>query len=487
MITRYCRILLLCTVTLALSACGQEERPDPAESAKQPALLANQSWPNVLLITIDSLRPDHLHCYGYPKQTSPRIDELAAGGAIFETAISNSSWSLPSHASILTSLTASIHGCLDSRSQLPGRQNTLAEELKSAGYTTAAFVSNPFLHPIFGLAQGFDRYAGSRSLQAGDGSYDPSVPTSPIIVAACKDWLTNAAKRPFVMFVNFNDANFDYTPPPPFDTRFDSDYTGTLTGKGFLTNPKITPDMPPRDLEHLKALYDGEIAWVDQHVGMLLDAFREAKLLDSTIVILTSSHGTAFFEHGLKGHRNALFDEVVRVPLIIRYPAQVPVGQRYPQQARGIDLFPTITALLGMPDPGLMGRSLTPVFVGQPLELPTRGKETAISDVRVYGHDLQMYRQPERKTIHDLTVKNDMVFDLIADPGELRLITDRESPTVRGASYDKKWSQEIYLPAFEAFKIPAVKLDQLPPPVIRRLLALGYLDGELPPPTPREP
>jgi arylsulfatase A-like enzyme len=465
---RLCRIAAACTAALLLIGCGQEDRPDSAEQAKQPAVFASRDWPNVLLITLDSVRADHVHCYGYPRETSPRIDQLAAEGALFEATISASPWSLPTHASIFTSLAASIHGCQDAHHRLPAPDVTLAELLKTTGFATVGVVSTPYLYPVFGLAQGFDDYVDC-------GSPSDGQDTSPAVVAAAQEWLQHNTRRPFFMFVNFWDANFDYTPPPPFDTQFDPDYTGDLTGAAFLTDPRINPDMPRRDLDHLIALYDGEIAWVDQHVGMILDTFKAADLLDSTIVIVTSSHGTAFFEHGRKGHRNSLYDEVIRVPLVIRYLARVPAGQRYQEQARSIDLFPTITDLLGMPPLDAMGRSLAPLFVGKTIDV--RGKETAISELSAPGHTLAAFRQPERKTIFSYEANRGVVYDLVADPGELAALTDPQSPTVQAARADTTWSRTIFLKAFESRYPKPPRIDELPAAVLQRLDALGYVDG----------
>lgn len=478
---RLCQLFIFCIVFLFVTGCGQEDRPDPAEEAKQPAVLADRNWPNVLLITIDSLRPDHLHCYGYPKETSPRIDRFAAEGALFEAAISSSSWTLPAHASMFTGLAASVHGCTDARHQLPGSHSTLTKRLKNTGFVTIGAVSSPFLTPVSGLAQGFDKYIDCTTPLSSDDLEKTRGATSPTIVTVIQGWLHQNTQRPFFMFINFWDAHFDYTPPPPFDTKFDPDYVGNITGEQFLTDPKINPDMPERDLEHLQALYDGEIAWVDTHFGIILDMLKAADLLDSTIVILTSGHGTAFFEHDLKGHRNSLYDEVIRVPLIIRYPDRVPAGKRYKQQARGMDLLPTITDLLGMPTPNLMGRSLAPLFVDRSIEI--RGKETAISELTVHGHSLRSFRQPDRKTIFYVDRDRGMVFDLVADPGELAALADPESPTVQGAHADTTWSRG-FLKAFRQRYPRAPEIPELPARVREQLSALGYVDGEPPAPAP---
>lgn len=480
MTDRLRRLAAISIAALLQTGCGKEDRPEPAEQLKPPAVLADRNWPNVLLITIDSLRADHLHCYGYARETSPQIDRLAAEGALFEATIAAAPWSLPTHASIFTGLAASIHGCQDVKHRLPASHVTLAELLKNTGYATAGFVSSPYLHPVFGLSEGFDDYVDCGSASAGRGK---PTPTSPALVAAAREWLQKNTRRPFLMFVNFWDAHFDYTPPPPFDTRFDPDYEGGISGERFLDDLRINPDMPQRDLDHLVALYDGEIAWVDQHVGQLLDAFKAAGLLDSTMVVLTSSHGTAFFEHRLKGHRQSLYDEVIRVPLVMRFPARIPAKRRYSEQARSIDLLPTVTGLLGMPSLNVMGRSLAPLFVGKTIDV--RGtKETAISELSLPGLTLAAYRRPERKTIFNLEMNRGMVYDLVADPGELAALSDPKSRTVQAARADTTWSQRYFLKEYSSRYPPPSEIDQLPAPVLDRLNALGYIDGLPPAPGP---
>lgn len=493
MTVRVSRITPICIAVLVLAGCGQEDRPDPAEAAKRPALLADRTWPNVLLISIDSLRPDHLHCYGYPKETSPHLDQLAREGARFENVISSSSWSLPAHGCMFTGLVDSIHGCTDASRRVRGVHYTLAERLKDVGYATAGFFSGPYLHPAFGLAQGFETYvdcmsypepndqsadASGTAEDAASGETDGRDVTSPKIVEEVRGWLEDNTRRPFFMFVHMWDVHFDYTPPPPYDTRFDPDYTGKLTGVRFLSDPRINPEMPQRDLEHLLGLYDGEIAWTDEHFGQIVDEFRTRELLNSTIVIVTSGHGTAFFEHELKGHRNSLYDEVVRIPLIIRYPARILPEQRYEQQVRMIDLLPTVIDMLGMPSANLlMGQTLAPLFAGG----STERDEPAISELLVPKHKLRSFRRPDRKTLWRILPDTGTVYDLSADPGELAPLqeNDRSSPTAKAARADVYWSRKFLKSFRERYPQPP-KTAELPAELVQKLQSL-VSDHAVPP------
>lgn len=476
------RVPLAIALSLTVSfypGCGKEDRPDQADAAKRPPVLANRNWPNVLLITLDAVRVDHLHCFGYDRTTSPHIDALAAEGAIFESCISAAPWSLPSHASLLTGMAGTIHGVMEVDKKLSGRGFTMPKSLKNAGYQTAAIVSNPFLSAAFGLDAGFDQYLERLDPLADDEAALAVGATSSAVVRAAEDWLQATATRPFLLWVNFSDAMFDYTPPAPFDRKFDEDYSGWVTGRNFLNDPRIEPEMAKRDLERLISLYDGEIAWVDSQVGRLLDRFRANGLLDSTVVILTSSHGTAFFEHKMKGQRNAVYDELIRVPLIIRYPARVPPAQRYQEQCRTVDLFPTIADLIGMPVPGVMGRTLAPLFIGQTINIRVPN-ETAFSELRLYGQTMQAIRQPERKTVWFVESDSGQVFDLVADPGELVAVVDRDTPTVKGAKADTYWTRKIFFKEFEGQYPPAEDLPDLPTHILEKLNALGYVQGQLP-------
>jgi arylsulfatase A-like enzyme len=392
---------------------------------------------------------------------------------------------------MFTGLADSVHDCTDSDRRLDEQYYTLAERLKDAGYTTVGLFAGPYLHPVFGLNQGFDTYVdctwypqpSDEGVAAGGTMPSGAKPeaadrdiTNPKVVEEVQRWLRENTRRPFFMFVHLWDVHFDFIPPPPYQTMFDADYAGNITGERFLQDPRINEDMPKRDLEHLLALYDSEIAWTDEHFGKIFDEFDAAELLDSTLIILTADHGTAFFEHKLKGHRNSLFDEVIRIPLIIRYPERVPAGRRYRQQARMIDLLPTAVDLLGVPWDyrDLMGQSLAPLFAGG--KLPR--DDPAISELSSWGHELQSVRRLERKAIWDLVTNKGAIFDLRADPGELASLRDLEAPTVKAAKQDTQWSRGL-LDLFRQRYPPSPEISGLPVDLQEKLKSLGYVGDEM--------
>jgi arylsulfatase A-like enzyme len=476
------RLLWMGILVVVLAAGGaglylQLNRPAQAGASSVP--------PNVLLISIDMLRPDHLGCYGYSRPTSPHIDRLAEEGVLFENHISSSSWTLPAHAALFTSLYDSVHGCTDTDKKLADNVVTLAEKFAQAGYQTAGFFSGPYLHPAFGLGRGFEHYEDCTSYAAvlddtavDQWAMDPDVMrashrdiTSPRVYAAFKKWFDEHRGSKFFLFVHLWDPHFDFIPPPPYDTLFDPNYAGTVTGTDFFFDPNINADMPARDLEHLIALYDGEIAWTDSYVGKILDDFQQAGLLDHTVVALTSDHGTEFFEHGDKAHRKTLFDEVIRIPLLLRYPAQLGAGIHIHSQTRSIDVGPTLLELAGVSSAvPVMGRSLVPLALD-----PARPfNELAVSELFSVGHRIRSLRSLHWKFFDNQAGDQRFFVDLGADPGEHHLYGNLTKGA--GRELNKRYEAMVrVLDAWQARICPTTTPTNVPENVRRQLESLGYL------------
>lgn len=445
--------------------------------------------PNVILISIDTLRSDHLGTYGHVNDTSPRMDALGAEGAVFEECASSTSWTLPAHAAMLTGLSDLVHGCTDTNRTLAASRVTLAERLGAVGYETGGFWSGPYLHPTFGLGQGFDTWVDCTSYAAinnelaeNQGTIEGEEVwnranhdiTNPSVLKGATSWLQENGDERFFLFLHLWDCHFDFIPPAPYDTMFDPDYTGTMTGRNFFTNPDVNAGMDPRDLEHLKALYDGEIRWTDDHIGQLLDALEKQGLAENTLVVLTSDHGTAFFEHGQRAHRNGLYDELIHVPLIMRFPEAIPAGTRSNTQVRLIDVVPTILDLVGLPHPAdVMGRSLRPAFGGELEE----SVEPAVSELYTLGMEQRSYRRRDHKLIMDWANPADVrsfVVDLSNDPGEQSPLTSASLPVSQAALADRKvgfdWltSWQTALPADRS-------TSEIPEDILRQLQGFGYV------------
>lgn len=372
MIRRSPAPLALCLAVGLLAACGGDA-PDPP-----PAPL------NVLLVSLDTLRADHLDAYGYHRATAPRLRALAEQGVLFEDCVATANWTLPTHASLFTGLTALTHQVEEATDHLPEGCPTLVEPFQAAGYATAGFWSNPFLDPEFGYAKGFDTYARAfdeddmramvepkgepKGSTSGMRFPEPGPRTSDYFAEQTSELVTQRGleflgslpdAQPFFLFLHYNDIHSDYIPPAPHDRAFDPDYAGTLSPEDYPRHPDVSADMDPRDLAWIQALYDGEIRWVDEQLGRVFDALAESGRLDDTLVVVTADHGEGFFERGFKEHHYGLYRELLHVPFILHAPRALPAGRRVGATVSQADIAPTILDLAGLPElPGADGRSV---------------------------------------------------------------------------------------------------------------------------------
>lgn len=313
--------------------------------------------PNILLVSIDTMRRDHVSAYGYRRPTTPAIDRLAAEGALFENAWSTSSWTLPAHMSTFTGALPSTHQVEEETDRLPPGILTLAEHLRSNGFATAGFASHVFLGVPYGFARGFDVY---------DVHVDQRADA---VTRRAARWLARRPHRPFFLFVHYFDPHWSYDPPAEIARRFDPGYAGPAYGEleyllGF-SDPH-TP-LPPEIETRIFGLYDGEIRFADDQLGVLLDALRRDGVLDHTIVAVVSDHGEEFKDHGSFGHGGSLYAEVARVPMALRYPPRVRRGTRVRPPVSLADIPATLTGLAGVPVPEAFrreGSDLAPLLTG---------------------------------------------------------------------------------------------------------------------------
>ena len=424
-------------------------------------LAAAPDSPNVLLISIDTLRADHLSCYGYERPTSPAIDRIASEGVLFERLTAVSSWTLPTHMSLMTAVDPLVHGVLKDDRILALGVPTLSQRFLEAGYSTAGVVGGPYLNALYGFSRGFELYD---DYSVGDSLYGAShdVETSAATLERAAQWLerwaTAEPKRPFFLFVHFWDVHHDYQPPPPYDTLFQP--------------ASIAPEDGPERRARQIALYDGEIRYVDDHVGRLLEQVEAAGRRDDTIVAITADHGEELWQRGQRGHRSNLFDEVIHIPLIVRFPGRLPAGRRVTELVRQIDIAPTLLDLAGL-DPASVGgedsslpyaaRSFAELAKGEP-EGPTPGL-AAFADL----HDglVRAVGTQDRKYIVDR--EKPMFFRLDQDPGELENRLDDEPAAARGyAQLLDSWvaARKSSAGATEA---------ETPPEQLELLKSLGYI------------
>ena len=323
-------------VVSATAACSSSDTVAPVDFGV--------ARPNVVLISIDSLRADHLGTYGYERETSPNIDALAAEGVVFENTVSSSTWTLPAHMSMLSSLNSRVHGVIDDGKMLADAATLVSEVFQRNGWRTAAVVAAPYLNHQFGFAQGFDVY-DDETLFFANNSASHVGRTSLKTHQRALELLDDSGTEPFFLFLHYWDVHYDYIPTYPFQLMFDPDYEGDISTRRFERSAVINPDMDRRDLEHVVALYDGEIALVDMFLGRLFRQLKRRGLWNETMVIVTADHGDEFFEHGRKGHRKSLYRETLQIPLVIKFPASRWGGNRVAALSGVVDVAPTMLEL----------------------------------------------------------------------------------------------------------------------------------------------
>ncbi len=406
-----------------------------AERATRPSEDPTQ---NVLFITVDALRADHLSCYGYKRHTSPILDSLATRSMLFEQCFAQGSHNELSLGSIFTSLYPSMHAVRHSKNRvsvLPEEIDTMAECLRDAGLATSCLASSPYVRREWGLAQGFDRVeefhfgyldllAYRYLLRVGLAKEPNRVPWMPIprgelVVDRAIRELDRLRGEPFFLYVHLMDTHHPFAPPRPFQNLFRTPTSGAMDVHRFWASKwpvlkKLPSDqevLSRSDLQEIIDLYDGAVRYVDHHIGRLLSALDERQLRENTLIVVTANQGNEFLDHGNIFQRSMfLYDELIHVPLIMTIPSQ-PQGERIPEIVRHIDLLPTLLDVFGQRgSPQITGLSLLPMLTGAPPDtvLPAFSQ----------SHEFMSIRTREHKLMHDLGGEQGYCFDLVADPAE---------------------------------------------------------------------
>jgi arylsulfatase A-like enzyme len=348
----------------------------------------------IVLITVDTLRADHVGAYGAPEGATPILDHVARQGLRFETAISPTPLTLPSHSSLMTGLDPLEHGVHHNGSfRLPDDATTLAESLRAGGYASAAFIGALVLDRVFGLDQGFDVYDDQmRGRHAAGGGGWAERPADQVVSAAL-EWLESAPPR-FFLWVHLYDPHAFYEPPPPFDERFEP--------------------------------YAGEIAFADREIGRLLAKMGERFSLSDSLIVITSDHGESLGEHFEETHGLALYDATQHVPLIFAGRG-VPAGRVVETPVRLVDVAPTLLALAELPPlPETVGRDLTPWMRGGGGDPAPAYLETFATRLDLEMSPLLGLRSPRYKYVY---APEPELYDLEADPQELHNLAT-EQPRV---------------------------------------------------------
>jgi arylsulfatase A-like enzyme len=436
---------------LALGALAGNPPPPPAaRGAPTPAALG------CILISIDTLRADHLGAYGYGPPTSPNVDGFRRDAVLFSAAIAQAPSTLASHASMLTSLLVPQHGAsFKLGTGLAPEVTTLAEVLREHGIRTLSFNEGGQIAPPSGLGRGFNHY---RSALVGPGS--SSLASQAARAAA---WLRGHRGQPFFLFLHTYQVHHPYTPDARHLAMVEAAaYRGPLpAGETPLAvldaiNQGYLP-LARADLRHIVATYDAQIRAMDDGFGELLSFLKEQGLYDRTMIVFTSDHGEEFGEHGRVGwHSHTLYDELLRVPLLIKYPGNVDAGETVGRQVRVIDVPPTVLAAMAVAPPaGLQGLDLTPLARGR--REPAR---LAVSNLD--GGGVASVRTLRWKLV------GSHLFDLERDPGETRDVSARYGEI---AAYLGERRQAL-LAAAPSHAGPRVDLDA---EVTASLKSLGYV------------
>ncbi len=427
---------------------------------------------SALLVVVDTLRADHLGLYGYARRTSPALDAWAAGAAVFERAYSVSPWTLPAFGTLFTGRLPSHHMAgtfpRQPNGAAPGKKEfqrlsdavpTLAQLLAGQGLATGAILCNAFLHPRFGLDRGFDTYdfipCGPRDIRRADAAVD-----------AALGWLGEHGERPFFLVLHLFDPHVVYEPPEGFRGLFarwleerDDRVSDLKEIRGRLRRGE------PLDREFLAAAYDEEIAFVDQQLGRLFRSLDERGLGDRLLVVVTSDHGEEFFDHGGFEHGHTIYDELLRVPLLLGGPG-VRRG-RHGSPVGLADLFPTLLEGLGYAPPaGLAGTSLWPLLGGA--GGPDAEPRLLVAERTLYGPERRAAVRWPLKLAQDVRRGQLTLHDLAVDPGERRDLA-AERPDQAAALLAELEAALAGGPG----RSEAAELDDA---TVESLRALGYLD-----------
>lgn len=402
---------------------------------------------DIILISIDCLRPDHLGCYGYEKDTSPNIDNLAKEGIIFSKAISTSSWTLPAQISLFTSKYPLTHGVIGDGLSLGESDITLAEILKRNGFITAAFVGAPYMASDFGFNQGFDIYDDHTIYHESEDASHQDV-TSPRLNEAVLNWLGENYHLNFFLFIHYWDTHYEYIPPPPYKENFE--------------NP-----------------YDGEIRFIDEHIGMLTKKLKEMGIFDNSLIILTADHGDEFMEHSDMGHRHSLYQEVIHIPFILKLPSAQSsniLNNRIDDYVSIIDIMPTIIDVSGIALPKkLEGLSLCPLIYGKSgISRPEIYAELFYSRIGI--HQVSVIEERFKLIYYLDHPEREELFDLVRDPGEKDNLLKHESGEFRAV--EERLFEKIeprIKKAWGLLKQTTVRPEEYKKELRERLKSLGYI------------
>jgi choline-sulfatase len=437
MSTASTRFGLVC-VLLGLTGC----RPAPKAVTGGPEETVRLRPLNVVVVTVDTLRADHLRCYGYPNIETPTFDALAARGVLFESATAQTPLTPPSHASIFTGQNPNVHKVRNTGGfVLQSSAHPLARLLQEQGWDTAAFIGSAVLKKLFGFGNGFAVYDDEmpRPGKKNEVREDPERKAE-VVVDHAIEWLNRRPTgKPFFLWTHIYDPHIPYRPPAEFARKY----------KG--------------------RLYDGEIAYVDQQLARLLEAVRAKSPEGNTIIAVLADHGESLGEHGERTHGVFLYDSTLHIPFLMTGPG-IPAGMRVKQQARTIDFLPTLLDLMGGRAPSsVQGVSLVPLLSGKPAATDVSYGETLYPKMNMNWAELRAIRTNRWKYIRAPRAE---LYDLTADPGETRNVIAQNGPEAQ--KFEAQLKAAISPGGTGTEKVETAMLDER---VMDQLKSLGYLSG----------
>lgn len=385
---------------------------------------SSKARPNVLVIVVDTLGAKHISPYSPALSHTPAIEKLADSGVLFQNAFAAAPWTKPSIASILTALSPAEHGVTKMRSKVPHQIPTLAETFKQNGYATGAVVSHSFLNAGLGFDQGFDSYTQVNVKNIH--SSITSKKASDKAIGWLEDLKRTGTGAPFFLFVHYFDPHYVYRHHAERGGRSgktgaQSDYSGALKpGMPLRQLREMRASFSREDLRFLESLYHEEIAFTDSQIGRLLEHLESNGIADDTVIVLTADHGEEFMEHGWIGHTRNLYNDVIRVPMIVRYP-KVTKPQVSDYAVSHLDIGPTVLDFAGIEGKGGEGASLRQLLSGE----SAPAERTLFSEVEYQGlsgeTDADMIAAIRRpfKLIKDRSSGRYELYDISADPAEM--------------------------------------------------------------------
>jgi arylsulfatase A-like enzyme len=488
-VRRLAAVTAAALVTALLAGCGEGGRssaPDFTPAAPTPpfasvaALREQVAEANVVIVVLDAARADHVGCYGYPRPTTPNLDRLADEALVFENHFAPYASTKCSTASLFTGQHADTHLAYDNR-QPPDGTFTLARGFELAGFRTVMFSSNPNAAPGMGLGMDFREVYDQRQVEPLVEDWEQFTHPAPLLTLI-RDWLARHGRERFFMYVHFDPPHQPYLQPPEMNALFADQQPPGFTPGPFAfpvdDRKRVATALHP-PLPGWINLYDANLRFADWAVRELEGHLRDMEVLDETIFIVTSDHGEAFGEHGYIWHERGVYDELVHIPLLVRFPGTAH-RRRIDALTQTIDLLPTLFDLLEMPFPadGIQGISLLPLLAG--IEDRARSHVIARSDgsppcylLRTRDWALMLWGNGEWRALYDLQ----------SDPGQGRNVV-KEHPEVAEALLadfrdfalaQRRVPIEFLDPSATPIPLPEGAEVELTPETVEQLEALGYL------------